>query len=114
LQLVGFRNTELGSQQIFANIVLTYTATNEGVLNGDLIGAFRQSDFSGFESLLSENERRTIAPGATETFLETFTLNLAAAAGQAFEFSYLVNGEGTISGDRGACTDTKLFTLSVN
>jgi hypothetical protein len=111
LQLVGYRNTEQGSQQIFANIVLTYTANNDEVLNGDLVEAFRNSAFSGFENLLEPNERRTIEPGESETFLETFSLNLAAAAGQSFDFSFLVNGQGTVSGIE--CSDTALFSLAV-
>jgi hypothetical protein len=113
LQLVGFRNTELGSQQIFANVVLSYTAKNVGVLNLDLIGAFRDSDFSGFENLLAEGERRLVAPDATETFLESFTLNLAATVGQVFEFSFFADGQGSISLGEGPCSDTKLFSLSV-
>jgi hypothetical protein len=112
LQLVGFRNTELGSQQIFANVVLSYIASNAGVLNMDLTDAFRESAFSGFEDLLA-GERRLIAPDATEIFLESFTLNLAATAGQSFEFSFLVNGEGSRSLANGKCDDTALFTLNV-
>jgi hypothetical protein len=112
LQLVGFRNTEQGSQQVFADIVLSYTATNDEVLDGNLIGAFRNSTLSGFENLLEPDESRTtIEPGESETFLETFSLNLAASAGQSFDFSFLINGVG--SGSNLECQDTDLFTLRV-
>ena len=111
LQLVGFRNTEVGSQQIFENIQLSFIAENEGRLNGDLTEAFKNSAFSGFSRLLDEGERRTIAPGGSESFSELFTLNLAASAGTSFDFSFLVNGEGTQSGE--SCQDTDLFTLRV-
>ena len=111
LQLVGFRNTEMGTEQIFENIELSYIAENAGRLSGDLVGAFRNSAFSGFANLLEEGERRTILSGNSETFFESFTLNLAASAGQGFDFSFLVNGEGTQSG--AICQDTDLFTLRV-
>ena len=110
LQLVGFRNTEQGSQRIYENIRLTYVVENESRLNGDLTGAFRNSAFSGFQDLL-EGEVRTILPSGIEEFPETFTLNLAASAGQTFDFSFLVNGVGTQSGEE--CQDTDIFTLRV-
>jgi hypothetical protein len=111
LQLVGFRNTEQGAQQIFENIEMTYIAENTGRLDGDLVGAFRNSEFSGFANLLEADERRTISPGGTEEFSEFFTLNLAASAGSTFDFSFLVNGEGTQS--LAGCQDTDIFSLRV-
>jgi hypothetical protein len=111
LQLVGFRNTEQGAQQIFENIEMTYTAENTGRLDGDLVGAFRNSAFSGFANLLEADERRLMPSGSTESFSEFFTLNLAASAGRTFDFSFLINGEGTQSLQE--CQDTDLFTLRV-
>jgi hypothetical protein len=111
LQLVGYRNTEQGAQQIFENIKLSYIAENIGRLDGDLVGAFRNSAFSGFANLLEPDERRTMSLGGTETFLEEFTLNLAAVAGRSFDFSFLVSGEGTKSLEE--CQDTDLYTLRV-
>ena len=52
LQLVGFRNAELGSQQIFERLEISYTVRNEGRLDADLTGAARSNDFNGFGDLL--------------------------------------------------------------
>jgi hypothetical protein len=44
---------------------MTYTAENTDRLNGDLVGAFRNSAFSGFANLLEVDERRLIGDWST-------------------------------------------------
>ena len=111
LQLVGYRNTEEGLQQTFADIELSYVVENGGVLDADLIGAFKNSAFAGFSSLLDPNERITLSSGGTEIFTELFTVNVAASVGLTFDFTFLIEGEGTQSGV--GCQDTDLFSLTV-
>ena len=46
----------------------------------DLTGAVASSEFAGFQDFLA-GDVITLPPDASETYLEPFTLNLAAAAG---------------------------------
>jgi hypothetical protein len=109
LQLVGFRNTEQGSQQIFANVVLSYTTTNESRLRGDLIKATRNSAINGLFDFVGAPI--TLEAGASQFFGESFDLNLAERAGQTLDFSFLIDGVGTVSNV--ACGDQTIFSLTI-
>ena len=110
LQLVGFQNVDMGLQQVFANVGISYTATNTGRLELDLYGAFASSPFSGFQNFLN-GQNMTLSPGENATFLEQFTLNLAATAGSSYQFTFLAQGIGSIS--QVGCEGTAAFTLSI-
>ena len=111
LELVGYRNTEDGAQLLYETISLSYSVKNVGLLDGDLIEAFRNSPFSGFENLLEPDERRTLSSGEAVIFVEEFTLNLSLVGGTSFDFSFLISGEGTQSSLE--CQDTDQLTLQV-
>lgn len=108
LQLVGFRNEEQGLQQVFADIDISYTATNVGLLDMELFGAFGSSPFAGFQSFLGDPVG--VAVGGNETFHERFTMNVAAVAGTDIQFTFLA--QGNTSADT-ICDGTAAFTLSV-
>ena len=110
MQLVGFRNPELGLQQVFANIEIMYTATNVGLLDLDLTGAFGSSLFAGFQDFLGGNVVE-LSRGQSQSFAERLTLNLEAAAGIPFTFTLLTQGKGSVS--QIDCEATDAFTLLV-
>lgn len=96
MELVGFRNTEVGLQQVFASLVITYTASNIGFADLDLIGAFGSSPFSGFQDFLG-GDVPVVAPDASQSFVERLTLNLSASVGIPFAFTFLAQGNGSLS-----------------
>jgi hypothetical protein len=110
LQLIGFENPETGLQQVFANIEITYTATNAGTLDMDLFGAFGSSPFSGFQDFLG-GEVRPLSRDGDAAFVEEFTLNLDATAGSEFQFTLLAQGRGSTS--EVVCDETDAFTLAI-
>ena len=97
LQLVGFRNQEMGSQQIFESLEIEYTVTNEGVLDAQLTSAARMNDFVSGDFLLP-GEIIPMPPREVETFSDRLLLDLTTVAGKDFLFSFLAQGEGTVSG----------------
>ena len=111
LQLVGFRNAEQGSQQIFESLVISYTVRNTGVLDLDLTSAVRDSNFVEFSDFLTAPDFRRIEPRGSEVFEDRFTLNLVESAGQNFDFTFVARGVGTVS--REGCNAPSLFTLTV-
>jgi hypothetical protein len=111
LQLVGYRNTEQGSQQTVATVTISYSATNNNRIRGDLTKAAKNSAITGQEELVAPGTRLTIEAGESETFLETFDLDLAATAGQTLVFSLNIEGVGTVS--NAACADQTVFSLTV-
>jgi len=111
LQLTGFKNPEMGDQQVFAKIEITYTATNSGPFDANLLQATVTSPFSGRYEALPDNEMPQTTPGDTETFTESFLLNLAAVTGASYEFDFNVEGEGTLSGQ--VCNDDTSFSIQV-
>jgi hypothetical protein len=110
LQLVGYQNLELGLQQVFANVRITYVATNDGELDMQLIGAFGSSPFTGFQEFL-DKEGRPLTRGESAAFVEEFTLNLDATSGSEFQFTFLAQGRGSISNL--GCDDTAAYTLAI-
>ncbi len=110
LQLVGYQNLERGLQQVFANVEITYTATNVGALDMDLLGAFGSSPFTGFQQFLGAESQR-LSRDESSSFVEEFTLNLAATAGSDFQFTFLAQGRGSDS--QVGCDDTAAFTLAI-
>lgn len=110
LQLVGYQNLELGLQQVFANIAITYTAANGGNLDMELFGAFGSSPFTGFQEFLGP-ESQTLSRDESASFVEEFTLNLAATTGSEFQFTFLAQARGSIS--QVGCDDTAAFTLTI-
>ena len=111
LQLVGYQNLELGLQQVFANVKITYMATNDGVLDMQLIGAFGSSPFTGFQEFLDTEEGTALSRDESVSFVEEFTLNLDATSGSEFQFTFLAQGRGSISNL--GCDDTAAYTLTV-
>lgn len=111
LQLTGFKNAEMGNQQVFANVDITYTATNSGLYDASLLQATVTSPFSGRHDTLPESEIRFTAPNDSETFTESFLLNLAEVSGSFYEFDFAVQGEGTQSGL--PCSEDTTFSLQV-
>lgn len=111
LQLVGYRNPEEGLETVFVNILIRYVATNAGRLDAFLTGAFKTTPFTGMVPLLPEGERILLMPDDATGFSDAFTLNLAAAVGQDFQFGFLVQGEGSRSGIE--CGDSDSFSLVV-
>jgi hypothetical protein len=112
LHLVGFQNTQMDLQQVFANIELEYTASNEGRLRADMTGAFSDSPFSGFQTLLPSGQRISLRPnGGFTSFSEAFKVDLTSGV-DAYDFTFLINGEGTVSAE--PCQATADFTLRVD
>jgi hypothetical protein len=99
LQLNGFKNAQMGSQHVFANLELAYTVKNVGRIDSILTVATTDSPFTGMaDEVLSPNApKRPMGPGDTETFVETATVNLVAALGERFEFFFEVKGKGAMS-----------------
>ena len=110
LQLVGYENLERGLQQVFANVKITYMATNDGELDMQLIGAFGSSPFAGFQEFL-DAEGIPLSRDESVSFVEEFTINLDATTGNDFQFTFLAQGRGSISNL--GCDDTAAYTLTV-
>jgi hypothetical protein len=111
LQLVGYRNEELGLETVFANILIRYMASNDGPVDALLTGAFKTNPFSGMEPLLVEGEQILLMPEDTASFSDSFTLNLGAAVGQELQFALLLQGEGSSNGVE--CGSNDSFTIFV-
>jgi hypothetical protein len=114
LQLTGFKNPEMGSQQVYADLELTYVVMNDDRrLDALLTWALTDSPFAGVgDEVVSTNDpKRPMGPGDTEKFLETITLNLAAAIGKRFDIFFEIKGEGFFSGK--ACLDIAELSLQV-
>jgi len=111
LQLTGFKNAEMGDQQVYANVEITYTSTNTGIFDANLLKATVTSPFSGRYEGLPEDIMPQEAPSDTETFTESVLLNLAASSGANYEFDFAVEGEGTLSGQ--ACNEDASFSIQV-
>ena len=111
LQLTGFKNAEMGDQQVYTKVEITYTATNSGTFDANLLKATVTSPFSGRYEALSTNEIVQTAPSDTKTFTESFLLNLAASSGANYEFDFAVEGEGSLSGQ--VCNEESSFSIQV-
>ena len=113
LQLTGYRNADLGSQQVFTDIELAYTVRNDGQFDANLVMATIDSPLSGVDEVVSTSDpKRLIGPNDVETFVTTTTLNLAAAAGNFFDFFFEIEGEGALSGK--VCSDMATFGMQIN
>lgn len=112
-RLVGFKNSELGPNRIYADIELLYTVRNVGVHNADLISAFRNSGVNGFLDLSLElGARPLIPPGGELGWTEKITFfDLRDVRGRSFENTFLASGEGTTS--LTPCMATDIYTLNV-
>jgi hypothetical protein len=113
LQLNGFKNAQMGSQYVFANLELSYTVKNVGRIDSLLTMATTDSPFTGMaDELLSPNApKRPIGPGDTETFVERATVNLVVALGERFDFFFEIQGEGAMSNLR--CYDIAELSLEI-
>ncbi|CAJ1917552.1 unnamed protein product [Cylindrotheca closterium] len=113
LQLNGFVNEDMGSQQIFANLDLTYTVQNKGIFDALLTTATTDSPFTGIgdEVLPTNAPRRLIASDDTVSFTETATVNLVAAAGQDFDFFFEIAGVSTFNNF--VCSDIGELSLQI-
>jgi hypothetical protein len=111
VQLTGFKNAEMGSQQVFADIEITYTTTNELIFDANLLTALIDSPFSGYYEAFPTGSKRQIGSGDNETFTESFFLNLASSSGSSFDFNFEIQGEGDLSGI--VCKDEVSYSLNV-
>ena len=114
LQLVGYSNPDQGDNNIVEQFVFKYIVKNGGRLDGELRGAFKTSFDPVPETLLDASRGDNpvdLMPGEVEIFKEVFDLNLAAASGEALQFTFLVNGVGEQS--REACFSTDIYTLRI-
>jgi len=112
LQLTGFKNVEIGSQQVFAYVEITYTATNSGTFDANLLTATVTSPFSGRYEALPNGAMQLARPSDSEAFTESFLLNLSSISGSSYEFDFQVGGEGTQSGL--ACSEDTSYSLQVD
>lgn len=111
LQLTGFKNEEMGDQQVFRKVEIKYTATNAGPHDANLLKATVTSPFSGRYEALPDDEMPLTAPSDAKTFTEAFLLNLAASSGATYEFDFAVEGAGTLSGEM--CNEDTSFSIQV-
>jgi hypothetical protein len=123
LQLVGFTNAELGTVNIFEDIQVSVTVTNDSrVLIGVITDAFRVSPLDPASTVPinliaappsgSGSGPQELVPGEVFTAgTENFRLNLSANANTTLNWSFLAAGVGLQSGVR--CTAIDTFNLAI-
>ena len=99
LQLIGFKNSEMGSQKVYEDVELTYTVTNLGLYDANLLTATVDGTTSGIDEVLGpEDPKIAIAPNESESYVTPSTINLAESSGFSYEFYFDIIGEGALSG----------------
>lgn len=112
LQLTGYRNVELGNQQVFADVDFSYSVTNNGEFDANLLSAIIDSPLSGIDEVVSQSDPVVLIGSAeVEAFASAATINLAASSGRSFEFVFEIMGEGTTSGQ--VCNAVASFLIQI-
>ena len=110
LQLVGYRNEVDGLRSVYTDLTIKYSATNVGSRDLILSSAYKTTAITGTQSLLPSTDGIVSIPGDSEIFSELLTVNLAAiVGGEGLNFSLLVKGEDSITGEE--CEDSDFYTL---
>ena len=110
LTLTGFTNAALGTNDLNQDVTITYTITNDGVLDMILQNATRNSAFAGSQELVTADQ--TLPARESISFQDqTVTIDATAQAGQAFAFSFAAAGVGSVS--QVGCADSDTFSFTV-
>jgi hypothetical protein len=109
LQLVSWTSDDQGTNTAVADIILTYTVTNEGRLTAIAESASRTSTLQGDRTLIPPAVQ--LARGLSRSFQDISRLNLFSSAGRTFETVLTVAGVGMMSNV--ACDAVDTFTLAI-
>jgi hypothetical protein len=110
LQLASWSSDDEGTNTALADIILTYSVTNEGRLTAIAESADRTSDLQGERNLISPPGVQ-LARGLTRSFQDISRLNLFSSAGRTFVTVLTVSGVGLLSGT--ACDAVDTFNLAI-
>ena len=106
--MTGFSNADQGRQNVYEQITLTYTVTNEGPLDATLNSAVKTQP--GLVELLPNGAPRIVPGSQSVSFVDApITINLSE--GGEYRYDFFVAGESTQSG--GECFDSESYIFSI-